>query len=252
MARENFTPKVKREITNYSAGACMICKKKLNSPEIAHIIPASEKGPRSKYRNSYSQEFIKSPENGLCLCNYCHELIDDDGLNKYTVEDLLQINRKFKKDYFISEEYKHLLGINDINNSNELIKFYNHLLNLLNMNDEESNELLEKNEGFVKICIDEKIEKNDLHFRQARLIREKYAFEFFVFKETIENSTIISEKIKSAIKILYHRIKTTDTKMSNADIFDKMLTLMYDPSNQVVGNKTPLIYFFIICEVFSI
>ncbi|HAO6501522.1 TPA: hypothetical protein IQC39_002840, partial [Listeria monocytogenes] len=100
--------------------------------------------------------------------------------------------------------------------------------------------------------VDEKIEINSLSLRQARLIQNNYAFEFLIFKNTMENHTIIAEKIKTAIKILFERVKETENTRNNTEIFDKMLTLMHDPSKQVVGNQIPLIYFFIICEVFSI
>lgn len=251
MTRENFTPKVKREITNYSDGVCMLCLKGLTSPKIAHIIPAAAKGPRSEFRDMYEDNFIKSSNNGLCLCSECHDLIDDDGLNNYSLEELIEVNKKFKEEYFIKAEYKHLLGIGDINYSNELSKFYDHLKSLLNTSDAEI--VLSKNDSeFTKISIDEKIEKNNLYFVQARMIKSNYAFEFMIFKEVMENSLIISEKIRAAIKILYQRLKKNEQNISNANLFDKMLTLMYDPSSQVVGNKIPLIYFFIICEVFSI
>ncbi|WP_317913542.1 HNH endonuclease signature motif containing protein [Carnobacterium maltaromaticum] len=252
MAREDFTPKVKREIINYSAGSCMICRKNINSPKIAHIIPAAVNGPRSEYREKYGLDFIKSPDNGMCLCQTCHDLIDDDGLNSYSLDELFKINQKFKTEFHIKEEYKTLLGIDNVNHSNELEKFYQHLLTLLDATNENSTEFSSMDSSFTKIPIDEKIESNGLFLRQARLIRSNYAFDFLVFKNTMENYTIISEKIKTAIKILFERVKETENTKSNAEIFDKMLTLMHDPSRQIVGNQIPLIYFFIICEVFSI
>lgn len=251
MVRENFTPKVKREIINYSDGKCMICLKSLTSPKIAHIVPAAEKGPRSEFRDSFEDSFIKSTENGLCLCSECHDLIDDDGLNKYSLRKLLEINRKFREEYSIKEEYKQLLGVGNINHSNELLNFYNHLQFLLNQSDEELS-IVQSGSGFNKISIEEKIQRNGLDARQARTIKQYYAFEFIQFKEAMENSLIISEKIRSAVKILFQRLRKTEQGISNADLFNKMLALMYDPSNQVVGNRVPLIYFFIICEVFSI
>lgn len=251
MVRENFTPKVRTEIINYSDGICMLCLKSLISPKIAHIIPASENGPRSEYRTRYSSYFIKSSDNGLCLCSDCHDLIDDDGLNKYTLDDLLKINKKFKEDFFIKEEYKHLLGIGDRNQSNELVMFYNHLLNLLDSSDENFNGF-DSDIGFTKVSVEEKINGNNLRYRQAKTIRDQYAFEFMVFKQAMENSPIISEKIRAAIKVLYQRVESNEKEISRANLFDKMMSLMYDPSKQVIGNKIPLIYFFIICEVFKI
>ncbi|WP_438714339.1 HNH endonuclease [Enterococcus sp. AZ109] len=251
MVRENFTPKVRTEIINYSDGVCMLCLKSLTSPKIAHIIPASKNGPRSEYRSSYGSDFIKSSDNGLCLCSDCHDLIDDEGLNTYSLVDLLNINKRFKKDFFVKEEYKHLLGIGDINHSNELVRFYDHLLGLLNCSDKDFDNF-DTVTGFTKVSVDKKISVNNLYFRQAKTIRDQYAFEFIIFKQSLENSPIISEKIRAAVKVLYQRIKDQEKDLSNADLFDKMMSLMYDPSKQVIGNRIPLIYFFIICEVFSI
>ncbi|HAO5845732.1 TPA: HNH endonuclease, partial [Listeria monocytogenes] len=245
LPREDFTTKVKREIVNYSAGSCMICRKNINNPKIAHIIPAALKGPRSEFREEYTQNFIKSPENGLCLCQSCHDLIDDDGLNNYSLEELFQINRNFKTEFQIKDEYMTLLGISNVNHSNELEEFYKHLISLLNTTNENFVELSAMDNSFTKIPVDEKIEINSLSLRQARLIQNNYAFEFLIFKNTMENHTIIAEKIKTAIKILFERVKETENTRNNTEIFDKMLTLMHDPSKQVVGNQIPLIYFFI-------
>lgn len=252
MARDDFTAKVKREIINYSSGQCMICRNKQHSPKIAHIIPASANGPRCEYRSTHSEDFIKSPENGLCLCQNCHDLIDDDGLNTYSLQELKSLNKKYQKDYKISEEYKLLLGISDSINYNELKNFYESLLQTLDMTDEENQLLITSRNTFLKIPIDEKIKKNELFPRQAREIKKLYAFEFQAYKKTLENSSIVSEKIKSAIIILFLRIKESDKSKKNSEIFDEMLSLMYDPSNQIIGNKIVLVYFFIVCEVFKI
>lgn len=230
----------------------MICKETLNSPEIAHIIPASAEGPRSEYRDTYGRDFIKSSSNGLCLCHNCHAMIDDEGLNKYTLEELIQINEKFQRNFEVGEEYKQLLGINDRKYAGELDVFYSLLLQVLDMSDEENERLIEKRNTFIKIPVNEKIIRNELTSRQASEINNRYAFEFQAFSKTVENSPIVSEKIKTAIKILYTRIQSADISKTNSEIFDVMLSLMYDPSNQVVGNHIVLIYFFIVCEVFAI
>lgn len=64
-----------------------------NFGEMAHIIGASEKGPRG---GDKSEELAKDPDNIMLACDRCHKEIDDSILrNLYSAEEL----RKMKKEH---------------------------------------------------------------------------------------------------------------------------------------------------------
>ncbi|KMT61248.1 HNH endonuclease signature motif containing protein [Paenilisteria newyorkensis] len=245
--RLDFTQPVKREIALFSNNHCMICDKDTVKPRIAHIIPASEKGPRSEWRNSYDASYIGSSSNGLCLCNDCHDKIDDDGLNCYSLEELQEINMKYQKSFNLLTEYKKTLGLMDVNYAIEIKKFYNVLIQKLNVEDEEIVSLLPQN-TFNKVEIEEKMKLNNLSNFQRRRILNSYAYEFHIFQEALEYDSIVAIKFLSAVKILYKRLSNEFDNQS--EILDEMKKIMVDPSEGVVENDIVLSYFFIICEVF--
>jgi len=226
----------------------MICACPTTKPRIAHIIPASEKGPRSEFRNEYDEKFITSPSNGLSLCNTCHDLIDDEDLNTYNVQELFDINNAFRKKFQLEEEYRRQLGINNQDYYIELEEFYKNLIEKLEVTDEQIQLVIKKHSDFKKINYIKKIEKNKFNMRQKRKIKSLYAAELFIFKENLEENPIIAIKLQAAIKILYNRL--SEKNKNQEEIYDKMLEHMYDPSNQVLGNDIVLTYYFVICEVF--
>ena len=59
---------------------------------------------------------LLNAENGLCLCNECHNRIDDDSINQYTVDELFQINKMFQENFQVEHEYKQILGVYDVVN----------------------------------------------------------------------------------------------------------------------------------------
>lgn len=246
--REEFSSSVKRELQIIAKHHCMICHKPTTKPRIAHIIPASKNGPRSEYRNQYTEKFIGSAENGLSLCNDCHDLVDDPDLNTYELQDLFDINNTLRSKFKLEEEYKKLLGINEQDYYIELDTFYKNLIAKLNVTDEEIQLVIENHSDFKKINYIEKMDKNGFNHRQKRKIRSLYAAELFILKENLENNTIIAIKIHAAITILYTRL--SETGMTQEEIYDKMTEHMYDPTDQVLGNEIILTYYFVICEVF--
>ncbi|WP_332650170.1 HNH endonuclease signature motif containing protein [Lysinibacillus sp. 54212] len=246
--RIEFSSTVKRELQIISKHRCMICHIPTTKPRIAHIIPAAMNGPRSEYRSNYNEEFIASPQNGLSLCNSCHDLIDDEDLNTYTVQELLDINDTYRSKFKLEEEYKRQLGINNQDNFIELEGFYKNLISKLDVTDEQIQMVIEKHPDFKKIEYVKKMDKNKFNIRQKRRIKSLYAAELFVLKENLEDNPIIAIKLQAAIKILYNRL--SENIDNQEEIYDKMLEHMYDPGNQVLGNEIVLNYYFVICEVF--
>ncbi|UED78404.1 HNH endonuclease [Lysinibacillus sp. CD3-6] len=246
--RVDFSSTVKRDLQIIAGNHCMICSTPTTKPRIAHIIPAAENGPRSEYRKHYSEEFIASSKNGLSLCNTCHDLIDDEDLNTYTIQELFNINNSFREKFLLEEEYKRQLGINNQENYIELEEFYKNLITKLEVTDEEIEIVIEKHTDFKKIDYLKKIEINKFNIRQKRKIKSLYAAELFVLKENLEENPIIAIKLKAAIQILYNRL--SKKSKNQEEIYDKMLEHMYDPSKQVLGNEIILTYYFVICEVF--
>ncbi len=103
--RPTIPPRVRIKVWTEAAGRCQFrgCNKPLwyneltlnntNFGDMAHIIGASEKGPRGGNR---SKELAKDPDNILLACKPCHKEIDDGILSKlYPVEEL----RKMKKEH---------------------------------------------------------------------------------------------------------------------------------------------------------
>lgn len=79
----------------------MICGKSCignKQGQAAHIIPASEFGPRCEYRETVSRDFISSAENGLWVCPNCHAKIDAPN-TVFTYDDLVEMNKSFKELY---------------------------------------------------------------------------------------------------------------------------------------------------------
>lgn len=246
--RSEFSATVKRNLQLIARNRCMICSCPTNKPRISHIIPAAQNGPRSEFRHLYTEKFITSPENGLSLCNECHDVIDDPDLNIYSVDELFNFNNQSREKFDLEEEYKKQLGISDIGHFNELKNFYTLLLNRLDLTDDEIELIIQKNDDFKKIDYIKKMKKNEFLPRQTRRIKQLYASELFILKEQIEENPIIAIKIAAAVRILYLRLSE---KFSNqSDIYDKMLEHMYDTSHQKIGNEIILTYYFVICEVF--
>jgi len=104
MARLNIPEKVKIQVWTEAAGRCQFrgCNKALwrneltlsqtNFSEMAHIIGASEDGPRG---NDESDDLAIDPENLMLLCRDHHKEIDDSTVNeKYTVEYLNEMKQE--------------------------------------------------------------------------------------------------------------------------------------------------------------
>lgn len=248
MVRNDFPTKVKRIIGNLSDNNCMICRKPLVTPNYAHIIPASPEGPRSEYRNQYDEKFIKSVENGLCLCNDCHNEIDTEVINTYSIDDLFAINKQFKYDFQIQQEYKSQLGIHEKDFFTELQNSYQKILDYLNQELDPIINYVEEL-SYDKIPYEEKMNLNNFDYRHMKDITFVYAEEFSAFQKMLEESPIVGIKMKAAISALYIRISANES--DNNKLIDKMLDVMYDPSERALGNKISLYYYFIICEVFS-
>lgn len=86
--RENFTPATKAKIAREAMYICSCpdCYRftsynttqgeARSIAEGAHILPASVNGPRAD--NKTDSTFLRSAENGIWLCNICHEKVDND------------------------------------------------------------------------------------------------------------------------------------------------------------------------------
>lgn len=244
MSRDNFSVKVKRELGLLSSGYCMICRRPVSIPNYAHIIPASEKGPRSEFRNKYNQDFIISKKNGLCLCPDCHALIDDPSTNRYSLEELFKINQRFQNEYDLKEEYKNQLGIYNQVTDKEIKDIYNRIYLYLNSEDD-----MPAEENYDKIPYDKKMEKNGFNKYHQHEINFFYSEEFSAFYNAIQNMPIAAIKLRAAVSTLYVRL-SSDEEDGNK-IIEQMINIMFDPSEKHIGNKITLFYYFIICEVFK-
>ncbi len=99
--RVNFTEDTKEIIRRRAGYRCCKCNRTLVGPgasscdtillgQCAHIYAAVPTGPRGQ--SHLTKEQLKSPENGMYLCNDCHKLVDGKlRSKKYTAEQLLQI-----------------------------------------------------------------------------------------------------------------------------------------------------------------
>ena len=108
MAENRFDtdPKVKNYVWSRAAGHCELCSLDLTEDlmtltpaklgEVAHVIPASPKGPRSDANQTHevSEALTNDPTNLMLLCPNCHTSIDKtpDG---YPIEDLTDAHEAF-------------------------------------------------------------------------------------------------------------------------------------------------------------
>jgi hypothetical protein len=104
--RFDTDPKAKNYVWSRAAGHCELCSLDLTQDlmtltptklgEVAHIIPASPKGPRSDVNQTadVSEELTNDPDNLMLLCPTCHNTIDKtpDG---YPIEDLTDAHLAF-------------------------------------------------------------------------------------------------------------------------------------------------------------
>lgn len=250
MTRLEFSAAVKRILQSASFNKCMICTKITSKPEAAHIIPASKKGPRSEFRSEYDNAFIISAENALNLCRKCHSEIDDESLNKYTLDELLLINKKHLSNNQIGEEYLNFFFTTEKEMQSELVEFYQNVLHALDMTDEEIETLLNKDPDYTKIEFEEKLKKNNFSNNIRRNIINMYATDALIVRSELKSNPIMALKIQSAIGILY--LRCAEITDNQNDIYKRMIQLMnnHDPFNNTVDNRVFLNYFFIICEVF--
>jgi len=102
--RPTIPEKTKLKVWTEAAGRCQFrnCNKPLwyseltlnerNFSELAHIVGASENGPRG---NEQSQELAKNPDNIMLVCDGCHKEIDDGILKElYPVQELLAMKKE--------------------------------------------------------------------------------------------------------------------------------------------------------------
>lgn len=244
MARKNFSAKVKRISYLRSDGHCMICGRPVMSPNYAHIVPASPEGPRSENIKNYDTEFIVSADNCLCLCRDCHSIIDDDTVNKQSLNDLFEINKKYKQIYDLREEYKTSVGSYEKESVDELNKVYEKICDYLGADIK-----ISETEDYYKIPYKDKMKRNNFNVRHKKEITNAYAEELSAFRRTISENPIVGIKLKSAVSVLYERLRKNEE--DGDKVIDDMLRIMYDPSEGVVGNKIVLYYYFVICEVFQ-
>lgn len=243
MARKNFSAKVKRTLFLWSNGHCMICNKPVTSPNYAHIIPASDDGPRCEFRTQYDDNFIISEKNCLYLCRDCHADIDDIS-NSKSLEYLFEINSRCEHSYILKEEYKNFLGVYDKALEQELKKGFKRISEYLD------NEIpLEFSDDYAKISYKEKMNLNGFKKRHRSEITHVYAEEFSAFKKVVEELPILGIKLRGAVSTLYQRLSEEEKDGDN--ILNMMLQIMYDPTDDIVGNRIVLYYYFIICEVFK-
>lgn len=249
MTRLDFSPAVKRTLQAASFNRCMICQKITSKPEAAHIIPASKKGPRSECRSNYDDAFIISVENALNLCRKCHSDIDDASLNKFSLGELFEINKRYLSNNKIGEEYLNFFSTDQKEIHGELVEFYQDVLHALDMTNVEIEALLYNDLDYTKIEFEEKLEKNKFSRKIIRDITSMYSNDAVIVRNELKKNPIISLKIQAAISTLYNRC-AEETEVQN-EVYNRMVQLMYNPTNNVVDNKIFLNYFFIICEVFK-
>lgn len=102
--RFSTTEVVKRLVWIRAAGHCEQCGSDLTQDfrtgkptrwgEVAHVVPASPKGPRAPdaYTDEQAQHATDDPENLMLLCPGCHDRIDTDA-DGYPLEDLSRTHR---------------------------------------------------------------------------------------------------------------------------------------------------------------
>ena len=123
--KEIFPPDIKEIIAGRAGYRCSYpgCNKILVGPgrnsdefvtiaECSHIFSASPNGPRGQ--GGLSKDQLKRPENGICLCNNHHKIIDSKKGNKYS--SALLIGFKTRHESLVSAELgEYLNPLNWIN-----------------------------------------------------------------------------------------------------------------------------------------
>lgn len=244
--RIDFSDSVKKELFAWSNGYCMICGKAAamkKQGEAAHIIPASENGPRSEYRKDRSEEFITSSLNGLWLCPNCHAEIDS-GNSKYSCDDLFKINERFRYRYEIQGSFYEDLHIKvgTLENLADKLK--------------EKEDLNMKNETYQddmkRLCLDDKNKINELSGKQKRYISSSFSNEFIhIYRDIIdEELSVEASYLSSALKALYKKI--SGNVASQEKIFEEMLVIMKKTMSEYNLNEIGILsYYYAVCEIFK-
>lgn len=106
--RYNTNDETKRIVWIHAAGHCELCGKDLTYDyrvgkrmkwgEVAHILPASPKGPRGNEAHSHSiaESLTNDDSNLMLLCPGCHDKIDRDS-EGYPKTDLTPLHQAFRE-----------------------------------------------------------------------------------------------------------------------------------------------------------
>ena len=156
--RANFSEDVKLKLRIRVGGWCSnpFCecpKGIIKNGEVAHIIAASEGGPRWNPRMSYEDR--KSEKNGIWLCRNCHDDVDDKNSDKSR-----PVLERWKKDAINSHNKRIIKIIKEQGKRNIDTKEFNYaILAFILQTIDYLNELHEKIDKFRKdwTNIDKKI-----------------------------------------------------------------------------------------------
>jgi len=253
--RDNFSDSIKREIASWSSWHCMICYEavsKKGMPEIAHIVPASKKGPRAKYREQYNEEFRKSNGNGLLLCAKHHNEIDAEEYGtKYTIEYLFNRNKTYREKHEFENLVNNELFSNEKNDDTE--RAIKKLLEYLNMSEDELSEQVRTKyaeEIGNKVELNKKLKTNNFDTRTSRNIKMfvNYNALYFYSALTNTNEEVGNLYLFTAIRALYLKMGNTKTEQEK---YNKMLKVLKQCCSGLEFEEEGLLnYYLYICEVF--
>lgn len=106
--RYNTSDETKRIVWIHAAGHCELCGtdlthdyragQRMNWGEVAHILPASPKGPRGRtdHDDAEAQSLTNDTSNLMLLCPGCHDRIDRDA-DGYPENDLSGLHQAFRE-----------------------------------------------------------------------------------------------------------------------------------------------------------
>lgn len=244
-SENNFTPAVIRELRAWSNGYCMICGKSCignKQGQAAHIIPASEFGPRYEYRETVSRDFISSAENGLWVCPNCHVKIDAPN-TVFTYDDLVGKNKSFKDLYELRGSFQTDIHI-ECGCFERIAKAILDSTGILSGEIHDSTTLR-------RVDLHQKNEANNLTPYQKNKIENFFTGQFNPIHQAIIRADLSVETtyLSSAIKALY--FKLSEQLNTQSEIFDNMIKVMKSAVAQCCVDEYDILsYYYVMCEVF--
>ena len=250
--RKDIPASVQKTLLLRACNTCAICKQLLTRKEevsdlfghfaeFAHIYPAEPNGPRHEEatRDNISEEFLYSYANIVILCPSCHTLVDITCINDYPTKKLFEIKKQHEMDMTALIEQKTAqMTFAELEVVCKAIIGRNYILNSDN--------------SFSTIQIEEKIKKNNLSDTVKNLISTG-----LLAATTIENYLNNQPDPNFTTRLVAEfqkRYITLKTQYNGDELYNELMCDVAPSTNftDMAATNAVISYLFHTCQVFEI